>query len=530
MILSPSIGRVVTPDRVQAVIICATVIAAGLVVPLRGGQIDAKPAARQSGKAEPRVTVSVKTTRILQPLDGEGYVDYVAAINQRASQGVTPENNAGAWFVRGLGISGLEPAARAQFFKLLKIEPLPERGEYLIEFDEFVKKKEHRPPTQKELADLDTAMKEPWSPGDFPLVAKWLTTHKKPLELIVEGARRPQCYIPIVGAEHLVLFDEPMPLVQESRVAARALAARAMLRLREGKVGEAEQDLLACHRLGRLYGSTPFLIGAICGIAIDQVAFQGDFRVMEHASLSAQDALAYQRELRKLPPLPVMANLVDASERFTFLDEVLVIARDQKQAPPGVPNSSLRAYWDEILKFGNTQFDKAVAAARQPTAPERKKAFEVLDREMRAMRAEVGESNIFILTISQGRPIRNIVGRQIGKALTVMMMPAVGALCETETRARTRDALGQLGFALTAYRADHSAYPESLDALAPRYIARVPRDLFNEQPLHYKRQADGFLLYSVGANGVDEGGRTFDSQPPGDDIVLKITRGGPGKR
>ena len=146
------------------------------------------------------------------------------------------------------------------------------------------------------------------------------------------------------------------------------------------------------------------------------------------------------------------------------------------------------------------------------------------------MRSEVGELGDLTFLMSHGRSLRNIVSRQVGKALTVMLMPAGGLACQAETRARTRDALGQLGFALTAYRADHSAYPESLDALAPRYIARVPRDLFNEQPLHYKRQADGFLLYSVGANGVDEGGRTFDSQPPGDDIVLKITRGGPGKR
>src|SRR5579862_150041 len=162
MILNPLMRRIATCDRLQAAIICVTMIAAGLVVPLRGGQADAKPGARQTGKLEPRVTVSVKTTRILQPLDSEGYVDYVAAINQRAIQGVTPENNAGVWFVRGLGISGMKPAARAQFFKLLKLEPLPERGEYLTEFDEFVKKKEHRPPTKKEQADFDTAMKEPW--------------------------------------------------------------------------------------------------------------------------------------------------------------------------------------------------------------------------------------------------------------------------------------------------------------------------------------------------------------------------------
>ena len=88
--------------------------------------------------------------------------------------------------------------------------------------------------------------------------------------------------------------------------------------------------------------------------------------------------------------------------------------------------------------------------------------------------------------------------------------------------ARARDALGQLGFALSAYRADHAAFPESLDVLAPKYIAQVPKDLYTDQPLRYKRQGDGFLLYSVGPNGADDGGRTVASQPPGDDIALQI--------
>jgi hypothetical protein len=146
------------------------------------------------------------------------------------------------------------------------------------------------------------------------------------------------------------------------------------------------------------------------------------------------------------------------------------------------------------------------------------------------MQSEVGDLVDWIFLSFRQSWLSSAMRRQIGKTLIVTLMPAIGSACEAETRARTRDALGQLGLAVTAYRADHSAYSESLNVLAPRYIAQVPRDLFNQHPLHYKRQADGVLLYSVGANGVDEGGRSFDSQPPGDDLVLKISRGAPKKR
>jgi hypothetical protein len=44
----------------------------------------------------------------------------------------------------------------------------------------------------------------------------------------------------------------------------------------------------------------------------------------------------------------------------------------------------------------------------------------------------------------------------------------------------------------------------------------------DEEPLHYRREGDGFLLYSVGANGRDDSGLTFGLKPEGDDIVLRV--------
>jgi hypothetical protein len=45
-------------------------------------------------------------------------------------------------------------------------------------------------------------------------------------------------------------------------------------------------------------------------------------------------------------------------------------------------------------------------------------------------------------------------------------------------------------------------------ALTPDYMARLPKDIFNhDADLHYARQGDGYLLYSVGDNGKDNGGQ-----------------------
>ena len=71
--------------------------------------------------------------------------------------------------------------------------------------------------------------------------------------------------------------------------------------------------------------------------------------------------------------------------------------------------------------------------------------------------------------------------------------------------------------------------PEELDALAPDYLKRVPGDLFSGKALIYRPAfpktvgfANGYLLYSVGVNGKDEGGRTYGENPPGDDLPVRM--------
>ncbi len=55
-----------------------------------------------------------------------------------------------------------------------------------------------------------------------------------------------------------------------------------------------------------------------------------------------------------------------------------------------------------------------------------------------------------------------------------------------------------------------------------KYLAEVPQDLFTGRPLVYRRTKQGYVLYSVGANGRDDGGRSADEDPPGDDISVRM--------
>lgn len=68
--------------------------------------------------------------------------------------------------------------------------------------------------------------------------------------------------------------------------------------------------------------------------------------------------------------------------------------------------------------------------------------------------------------------------------------------------------MARVACALERYHLAHNEYPETLDALAPQFIAQIPHDVIGGKPLHYSRKDDGkFLLYSIGWNETDDGGQ-----------------------
>ena len=80
--------------------------------------------------------------------------------------------------------------------------------------------------------------------------------------------------------------------------------------------------------------------------------------------------------------------------------------------------------------------------------------------------------------------------------------------------------LARTAIALERCRLAQGAFPESLDALAPQFIAKVPHDVIGGKPLKYRREADGcFVLYSIGWNEKDDDGEAAFNQDGTVDIA-----------
>lgn len=181
--------------------------------------------------------------------------------------------------------------------------------------------------------------------------------------------------------------------------------------------------------------------------------------------------------------------------------------------------------WDEILRVVNHWYDRAVEAARKPSRPERVAALKRLDDDLKALGTSAKMDLIgAALTLGLWPEIKE---RAFGKLFVLILVLATGAAVEAGDRLVVLNEMSRTVFALAAYRAKHKEYPEKLVDLAPKYLPAVPHDLFARAPLRYRREASGYVLYSVGKNAKDDGGRDYHSpasteSPSLDDVVIRM--------
>ncbi|MDX6767448.1 MAG: hypothetical protein SFU85_11735 [Candidatus Methylacidiphilales bacterium] len=94
-----------------------------------------------------------------------------------------------------------------------------------------------------------------------------------------------------------------------------------------------------------------------------------------------------------------------------------------------------------------------------------------------------------------------------GHLLTSLAMPAVLNAQDTFVLGMTQEQLVRTAVALKHYQLKNRELPADLEPLIPGYLSLVPVDWMDGYPLRYHKTASGgFLLYSVGLDGVDDGG------------------------
>jgi hypothetical protein len=489
------------------------------------------------GTASVPVTVSPETTRITGPLRANGSVDYLAAINKKSSQGVTPENNAAVLIWQALGPAPQDAATRDEFFRELGIPTPPEEGDYFVPLDAFVPvqpelllqadEADDGPPQEIEDVhdNLDVAVTRPWTREEFPLLADWLQANEEPLAIVIEASKRPRLYAPLFAPQHAEYpcMDAECVTADKSRLLAQALAARAMMRSSAGQIEEAWQDLMAAHRLSRLVMQGPTLVDGLLGIAINKLACATEEAFVDHVTPQYQRLASMQAELDKLPSVVNLVSTLDEYERYVSLDVVGC-------ASVGASNEALGSAgrfvgrpvdWNVVLRRVNDQWDRYVVAMRLPARVKRHSELDAVEQEILENASAVKTVRGTVASLLGSR---STLSRNIADVFVALMLPPLGTVSDIGLRAQMEFDLTRLSFALAAYRADHGAFPGKLDDLVPKYIAKVPDDVFVAGPIQYTTTGDGCILHSVGIDGHDDGVPAVDAadEDASDDLIVRL--------
>jgi hypothetical protein len=108
--------------------------------------------------------------------------------------------------------------------------------------------------------------------------------------------------------------------------------------------------------------------------------------------------------------------------------------------------------------------------------------------------------------------------RQRGSEATARGLLFCGWYFDSSSVNREANCLANLRLALTAvaleqFRAAHNnRYPAALSELNPSYLNAVLIDPFDGQPLRYQKQGAGYVLYSIGPNLKDDGGKPMNGK------------------
>jgi hypothetical protein len=76
-----------------------------------------------------------------------------------------------------------------------------------------------------------------------------------------------------------------------------------------------------------------------------------------------------------------------------------------------------------------------------------------------------------------------------------------------DKRAIAHERLLMAELAVPCYQSEQGRLPPSLEQLVPTYLQQVPLDPFSGRPIIYHPQGSNRLLYIVGEDGVDDGGK-----------------------
>ena len=319
--------------------------------------------------------------------------------------------------------------------------------------------------------------------------------------------------------------DEPfsilLPYLPNFKSLGQQSAARASAALYLRQPEPAFRDTLFCLHMSETLKDDPIFISFLVSVALREIGIN----VAWYGLATRQWNVSQLEQLQaRLEAVDVMAQTHRAlnAERVLGQRGIEGFAR---QFPHKVTFSTLGGSFDGELPFAEKQrLEKCLSylypkgwfyfesinyqrlfvsyLRKSPPASQARLDLKALD----SAAEKIGEE-------LEGASIANLFKHQF---LSSMLIQALGRVYHRSANNQMATTMAATACALERFRIDRGQYPPQLADLTPKYLQKIPWDLLSGEPLKYKVDAEGaYVMYSVGLNGVDDGGKVVFNRTGG---------------
>jgi len=338
------------------------------------------------------------------------------------------------------------------------------------------------------------------------LIAEYIADNNKAIELFHHVAGIEHCRYPI---DLNAGFATLVPNLSEMRNGVKLLELEAILHAEDGDGAAATLSAISAFGIARSLVREPLTISQLVRRGCQNIAISTVEQVVNRVELTDEQLLELLERVRE-------------SERISDISRAFVGERcvgisffsNPETVDPGLVGNSSIPFQPIIGLY------KAVGMADSDMAI----YLDIMDGYMKSTRLPLHERQRAVDAVSAKLQSTSKV-----HVLLHVITPALSRVTTIELRtiAHLRTAYAALG--VQRYRLASGKFPDKLADLVPTYLQSVPEDPFDGNELRYKKLDTGFVVYSIGDDLSDDGGkekppRKIKGEPPKWDVTFIVER------
>jgi len=338
-----------------------------------------------------------------------------------------------------------------------------------------------------EIKNPPTGDSETFDPNEPETIA-FLKRQADTIVLLRRAAELPACRFDADLQDPQARYiDRTMLNLNMERHCANILRLHAKEEIARGHAALAIADADAIKKMSRHFTQRPLLISALVGIGIDALG-----------NATLEDAL------------PAVKTKDDLAE--LHLDQLAPLGKMFQQSMRGEERLGLSIYANmPVIEWRNPHENQltSVAMSGGVAGAFARVFFLDMDDYINLMTDLQKAATEPYHLAKQNYPQIMGENRAFG-LLTRIIAPAVSRSLAATASMEASDACAEIAVAMTQFRLDHGKLPAQITDLVPKYLEEIPADLFDGKPLRLTIKNNKWIIYSVGPDGIDNGGVEMD--------------------